>query len=158
MPSEPIADAVPIAEPEGVSVIGEEATSQPLPDAELEVAPTGDSMQEFYQLQRTLFRVTVAVTGIAFISIWVVYSLSIAASYMLGASVGMFYLNRLAKDVATLGSGGGQFGSGRIALFIGLVVVATQLQSLQLLPAIFGFLTYKIAILIYAVQTAILSE
>jgi len=158
MPSEPIADKVPPTEPAGVSVTEEGSPFQPLSDTELEVAPTGDSMQEFYQLQRTLFRVTVAVTGVAFIAIWVVYSLSTAASYMLGASVGMFYLNRLAKDVATVGSGGLQFGSGRIALFIGLVVVATQLQSLQLVPAIFGFLTYKIAILIYAVQTAVLPE
>ena len=153
-------DAVSMAESEEDAVVREDPTSQPSSDAEPAVAPApvGDSMQEFYQLQRTLFRFTLAVAGAIFASVWVAYSLSTAASYLLGASVGMFYLSRLAKDVAGMGAGRFQIGSGRIAVFIGLMVVATQLQSLQLLPAILGFLTYKIAILIYAVQTAVLSE
>ena len=151
-------DLTPMSEPEHLPV-EEGAPSSPLPDPEAtESAAVGDSMQEFYKLQRMLFRVTLAVAGVIFVSVWIAYSLSTAASYLLGASVGMFYLSRLAKDVAGVGASGFQFGGGRIAIFIGLVVIATQLQSLQLLPVILGFLTYKVAILIYTVQTAVLSE
>ncbi len=144
-------DLTPMSEPERLD--------SPSSDPEISApAAAADSMQEFYHLQRVLFRVTLAVAGIIFVSVWVAYSLSTAASYLLGASVGMFYLSRLAKDVAGVGSGGFKLGGGRIAIFIGLVVIATQLQSLQLLPVILGFLTYKLAILIYTVRAAVLPE
>lgn len=151
-------DLTPMSKPENLTAAEDRS---PLPPSDPDVVTTaasGDSMQEFYQLQRTLFRVTLVAAGVIFVAVWITYSLSTAASYLLGASVGMFYLSRLAKDVAGAGTGGFQFGGGRIAIFIGLVVIATQLQSLQLLPVILGFLTYKVAILIYTVQTAVLPE
>lgn len=110
-------------------------------------------MQEYYQLQKTLFLVTLAMTGVAFFSVWISYSLDIALNYLLGACVGVVYLRRLAKDIEGLGTQKRSLGISRLALFIGLIVVATQLQNLQILPIFFGFMTYKAAIIAYVVQT-----
>jgi ATP synthase protein I len=124
--------------------------------AQAESYPSGDSgnsMQEYYQLQKTLFLVTLAMTGVAFFSVWISYSLDIALNYLLGACVGVVYLRRLAKDIEGLGTQKRSLGISRLALFIGLIVVATQLQNLQILPIFFGFMTYKAAIIAYVVQT-----
>jgi ATP synthase protein I len=38
-------------------------------------------MQEYYQLQKMLLLITIAITGIIFISVWIVYSLNIALNF-----------------------------------------------------------------------------
>jgi ATP synthase protein I len=52
------------------------------------------SMQEFYQLQQELLLITVALTGVIFISVWIFYSLNVALNYLLGACTGVVYLKR----------------------------------------------------------------
>lgn len=110
-------------------------------------------MREYYQLQKTLYLVTLAFTGVIFSSVWIFYSLNIALNYLIGACVGVVYLRRLAKDIEGLGNQKSHLGLSRLALFIGLIIVATQLQNLQILPIFLGFMTYKVAIIAYVVQT-----
>jgi ATP synthase protein I len=112
-------------------------------------------MQEFYKLQQELFIVTLALTGIIFISVWMV-SPSIALNYLLGACTGVVYLRMLAKDVERLGRQKERLSKTRIALFIGLIIVATQGKQLQILPIFLGFLTYKAALLVYTLRTVLL--
>lgn len=130
---------------------------QAAPEAsQSEVAPTSDTMDEYYQLKQTLLLGTLAITGVAFVSVWVAYSLNTALNYAIGASAGLVYLRMLAKEVERLGNSKRSVSaSNRIALFIGLMVIATQLQQLEVLPIFLGFMTYKAAILIYAVQIAL---
>lgn len=116
---------------------------------------TSGSMQEFYQLQQTLLLVTIALTGIIFISVWIFYSLNIALNYLLGACTGVVYLRMLAKDVERIGNDKKRLSSNRLALLIGIFIVATRWHQLQIIPIFLGFLTYKAALIIYVIQTAI---
>ena len=117
-----------------------------------------DSMQEFYQLSQQLLLVTLVITGITFVSVWIFYSLHIALNYLIGACGGVVYLKMLAKDVERLGSEKKRLSKTRFALFIGLVVVATQWRELEVLPIFLGFLTYKATLLVYTMQTVLKSD
>ncbi|NJL62059.1 MAG: ATP synthase subunit I [Methylacidiphilales bacterium] len=124
-------------------------------------APTGfedpkpdNSMQEFYQLYKQLIITTIVLIGIAFISVWIFYSVNIALNYLLGAFAGVIYLRMLAKDVERLGTEKQSLSKNRLALFVGLIVVATQWQQLKILPIFLGFLTYKATLLVYMLQIA----
>ncbi|NJK99443.1 MAG: ATP synthase subunit I [Spirulinaceae cyanobacterium SM2_1_0] len=112
-------------------------------------------MQEFYQLKQNLLLLTLVVTAVVFFSVWVAYSLSTALSYVIGACAGLVYLRMLARDVERIGVQKQRPGSGRFAIFIGLIVVATQWHDLHIVPIFLGFLTYKAAIIIYVVQTSL---
>jgi len=114
------------------------------------------SMLEFYKLQDDLFKITLLLTGIAFVSVWVFYSLNIALNYLIGACTGVVYLRMLAKNVAQLGREKSRLGSTRLALLIGLILVASRLDQLEIMPIFLGFLTYKVAVIYYMMQTAIL--
>ena len=118
--------------------------------------PESDSMGEFYQLKQTLLLVTLALTGIIFISVWFIYSSSAALNYLLGGCVGVVYLRMLAKDIERIGGSKRSFGSTRLALFVGLMIIAAERQQLQILPIFFGFMTYKAAIIIYVLQTTLM--
>jgi len=115
-------------------------------------------MQEYYRLQEDLLRVTLILTGIIFVSVWIFYSLNIALNYLIGACVGVVYLRMLARNVAQLGRERKQLGSTRLALLIGVIVAASQLDQLQIMPIFLGFLTYKAAVIFYMLRTTILPD
>ncbi len=129
----------------------EPTTPQDAPTGFEDSKPDG-SMQEFYQLYKQLIIITLVLIGIAFISVWIFYSVNIALNYLLGAFAGVIYLRMLAKDVERLGTEKQSLSKNRLALFVGLMVVATQWQQLKILPIFLGFLTYKATLLVYMLQ------
>lgn len=113
-------------------------------------------MQEFYQLQEDLLKITLILTGIVFGSVWIFYSLNVALNYLIGACTGVVYLRMLARNVAQLGRERSKIGSSRLALLVGVILVASRLDQLQIMPIFLGFMTYKAAVIFYMLRTSIL--
>lgn len=118
--------------------------------------PVDTAMGEYYRLQQNLLICTVAFSAVIFFCVWLAYSLPIALNYLIGACGGVVYLRMLAKNVANLGRGQSKIGSGRLAIVIGLILVASQWQQLEIVPVFLGFLTYKAALIAYTLWTAVL--
>lgn len=115
-------------------------------------------MQEYYKLQEDLLKVTLILTGIVFVSVWIFYSLNIALNYLIGACTGVVYLRMLARNVAQLGRERSKLDSSRLALLVGVILVASRLDQLQIMPIFLGFMTYKAAVIFYMLQTSIFPE
>jgi ATP synthase protein I len=125
---------------------------------ETSLGSNGNSMEEFYDLQKTLLMITFIMTGLISLVLGFIYSLNIALNYLLGAMVGLIYLKMLGKDVEQLGQETGISNGKRLAIFIGLIIVASKVQQLHILPVFLGFLTYKIAIVIYSIQITLVQN
>lgn len=130
---------------------------QPLsPEAETvttESESSKDSMVSYYQLQQELLVTTLVLMAIAFGPIWWFYSIKVALNYLVGACTGVVYLKLLARNVERLGTQEQKVGKSQLAVFIGVIIFATQWEQLQVLPIFLGFLTYKAAILVYTLKT-----
>lgn len=113
-----------------------------------------NSLQEFYQLSREFILITLVLTGIIFISVWISYSLNIALNYLLGACTSVIYLRMLAKDVERLSRENLRLSKNRFALLVVLILLASRWNQLQILPIFLGFLTYKATLIIYVVREA----
>jgi ATP synthase protein I len=62
----------------------------------------------------------------------------------------------LARNVEQLGREKGSLGSSQLALVIGVMIVATQWNQLQVVPVFLGFLTYKAALLFYMLKITLM--
>lgn len=140
------------------SSTSQEPTSGQSKATETDSVPSepNSSIEEYYNLQKELFVTTLTMTGIIFISVWIFYSLNTALNYAIGACVGVVYLRMLAKDVEALGREKKSLSQTRMALFVGLIIVATQWNQLNIIPIFLGFLTYKASLIIYVLRTTFL--
>lgn len=116
-------------------------------------AEPDESMQEYYQLQQELLLTTIAAAVVIFVTTCFFYPLKIALNYLLGAAVSVVYLRMLGKDVERIGRERGKLSQNRLGVFAGLIIVATQWEQLKILPIFLGFLTYKVAFIIYVLRT-----
>ncbi|CAM9168250.1 unnamed protein product [Chrysoparadoxa australica] len=83
--------------------------------------------------------------------VWSLVGFKAAASYGFGALFGTLYLVLLARFVEGLGEGSNAGGGGpaRLALVAALVLICgKQKESLDLVPAVAGFLMYQVATLV----------
>ncbi|MGC9524408.1 MAG: ATP synthase subunit I [Limnospira sp.] len=120
--------------------------SSPVPESD-------SSMQEYYQLQQELLLTTLVLGGVIFAAVCFFYPLNVALNYLLGAIVSVVYLRMLGKDVEKVGTQKRTFSKNRLAIFAGLIIVATQWNQLRILPIFLGFLTYKAALMVYLFRT-----
>jgi len=152
-PLPPLEEAPPLPKQEGE--LGCQSASQPSPalgeaGSGKKAATAGGSYEA---LQLWLVLVTLGVSLAIAVGVALVYSPGVAANYLLGAVVGVVYLRMLGRGVAELGKSRSRLGVTRLALFVGLIVLATQVKSLQILPIFLGFMTYKVTLLIHLFQT-----
>jgi ATP synthase protein I len=140
------------------SIAPNQTTQQDAQPGFEDAKPATTSMQEFYQLYQKLLVITLVLTGIIFISVWIFYSLNIALNYLLGACTGVVYLKMLAKDVERLGGEKNSLSKNRFALIIVPIILASQWHQLQILPIFLGFLTYKATLIVYMVQTVFIPD
>ncbi len=116
--------------------------------------PSLPDLSEYERLQLWLVRGTLLLSWGTFALCWWAYNLNVAVSYLLGAMVGLIYLRLLARSVGNIGRAGRTpFLSSRLLLVVALFILVVRWPSLSLLPAILGFLTYKLTILLYTIQT-----
>jgi len=138
-----------VSQEESVEASGERP---PLPPA------SETSMQEYYQLQRDLLKLTLVFSVVIFSAVWGTYSLNTALNYVIGSVTGIVYFRMLAKSVSSIGRAQQKPSSGRLAIFIGVMIVATKWQQLSVLPVFLGFLTYKAALISFVLWTAVMPE
>lgn len=126
--------------------------------SDLTEAQKTDAMKEFYQLRDHLLIATLIITFVGFSLVWYFYSLNTALSYLLGACFSLVYVNMLAREVERIGTSKKKIGPTRLALFVGLILIATKWQQLQVIPVFLGFMTYKASILFYFLPTSFFSK
>lgn len=117
-----------------------------------------DSMREFYQLRNNLLLGTLFIGIVSFVLVWSFYSLNTSLNYLLGACFSLVYVNMLAREVERVGTFKKKIGATRLAVFMGLIIIATQREQLQVIPIFLGFMTYKAAILFYILPSSLLEN
>lgn len=114
--------------------------------------PISDGLEEYGRLKMKLIVITIVVGVIIDLTVWILYGWTIALSYAVGALVGTVYFRMLAKSVDRLGVESKGLGVSRFGLFIVLMVIAAKSDQLEILPAFFGFMTYKLSVLVIIAQ------
>jgi len=116
------------------------------PDSSTEVSTTSDD--EYAQLQRSFILATLAVSVFAVSVTALVFDLHIASSLLVGAICGVLYLRLLARSVGKLGKASKSVSKIQLLVPVLLVLAVSRLPELELLPALFGFLLYKPAMIL----------
>lgn len=130
-----------------------------LPESESKLDPpsTGSKPQPaqrstYQDLHDGLMWITIGLSVVIGICVALTYSPSVALNYGIGAAGGVVYLRMLGRAVSNLGKGQQRLGLSRLAVFVGLILLAAQVDSLQVLPIFFGFMTYKATLVIQVIQ------
>ena len=107
-------------------------------------------MEHYERLQRRLLVATaLAIATAVPISGWL-YDGSTALSLLLGGVAGLLYLRLLARSVSRLGGDRRSVGKVQLLVPVVLVLAASRIPALQILPALVGFLLYKPALIVQA--------
>jgi ATP synthase protein I len=132
-----------------------DSASSPAADPKVEdVSPIDNGMDGYLRLQRRLVFATLLVIAMAVpLTAWR-FGPTNALSLLMGGVAGMLYLRMLARNVARFGVASKTLGKSQLLVPVLLVLVVSRIPSLQVLPALVGFLLYKPAIVIQAVLDA----
>ena len=115
-------------------------------------------MGEFYQLRNNLFLGTIVIALIGSSLSWWFYSWQTSMNYLIGTGFGLVYLNMLVRAVEKVSEKKKGVGMTRLIMFIALMIVAFKIQALEVIPIFIGFMTYKVAIVLYILPQNLLSN
>lgn len=114
------------------------------------IQPATD-MEFFFRLQRRMLLATLMLTALAVPLTAMLVGLSTAFNVLLGAVAGLLYLRLLARSVTRLGGQTRSVDKTQLLVPIVLVLAASRLPQLEILPVFLGFLLYKPAVILQAV-------
>jgi ATP synthase protein I len=115
-------------------------------------------MEGYYRFQNQLLTVTVMISVIICLGVWLKFSLSTALSYGLGTCAGLIYLRMLARNVAQIGVESRDSSGGRLALVAAVFLLSLKLEQIEFLPVFLGFLTHKLALVGHTFWDAFLKD
>jgi ATP synthase protein I len=111
-------------------------------------------MDQYHRLQRRMLLATLlAALGAAPLTYWF-FGGSAAFSLSVGALGGLLYLRLLSRSVSRLGVESRSIGKVQLLVPLALLLAATRLPQLEVLPTLVGFLLYKPALLVQALLDA----
>lgn len=129
-----------------------------VPEQDITPELEDDSMSEFYDLRNNILIGTIVIAVVSIVFAWFFYGQQTVLNYLLGTCFSLVYVNMLARAVEKVGRSKSGVGSTRLAIFVGLIIVATQRQQLEVIPIFLGFMTYKAAILFYILPKSLLGN
>jgi ATP synthase protein I len=131
------AESCPVGSPTDGSSIGGSGPGEP-------------GMDHFQRLQRRIILATVVTAALAVpVTFWF-FGASTAFSLLVGSVAALLYLKLLARSVSRLGVATKSVGKAQLLVPLLLVLAASRLPQLEVLPALVGFLLYKPALIIQA--------
>ena len=113
-----------------------------------------NGMEDYQRLQRRLLTATLVATSVAVPLSLLLFDPTTAASLLVGALCGLLYLRLLARSVSRLGVASKSLGKVQLLVPVVLVLAASRIPALQMLPALIGFLLYKPALIVQALLDA----
>jgi len=107
-----------------------------------------DASNEYVQLQRRIFKLTLVVSGLFVCFTAIIVGIHSSISLLVGALFGLIYLRLLSRSIGYLGISSLSVGKAQLLVPVVLVLVVTRSPQLELLPALIGFLLYKPSLII----------
>jgi len=120
----------------------------PLLDIESIDSSSGFNSDEYFELQVRVIRLTLLFTIISVGIVGFFFGTQACLSFLIGALSGIFYFRLLARGIGKLGTTSRSVGKLQLLVPVLLVVAASKLPQLDLIPALLGFLLYKPALII----------
>ncbi len=136
---------------------GESLDPDPVTPSVPPSSPAGEvanGMESYHRLRRRLLVATTVAAALAVPVVALTLGWSASLSTLLGACGGLLYLVLLSRSVSRLGVQSKSVGKVQLLVPIVLVLTATKVPQLQVLPALLGFLLYKPALLVQALLDA----
>ena len=99
-------------------------------------------------LQRRIYLTTLIVAALVVAISAVFFDLNTAISLLIGALSGVLYLRLLARSIGQLGKSSNSVSKVQLIVPILLVLAASRIPVLELLPALLGFLLYKPSLIV----------
>ncbi len=101
------------------------------------------SSDEYVRLQQRIFRAALIVSVLAVTVSALFFELQVSISLLVGALSGVLYLRILSRSIGKLGQNSKSVSKIQLLIPVILVLAATKLSQIDLLPALLGFLLYK---------------
>ena len=106
------------------------------------------SSEEYELLQRRIFLIHIVLSAFAVSITFFLFDFYFSLSLFLGSFAGIIYLRLLAKSIGKLGNEANSVSKFQLLVPVLLVLVVSKTPQLELIPALLGFLLYKLSLIL----------